>query len=136
MSQALASARNRRAPGAQAPTPSVVPQTPAPPTGAGLTLPQVITLVDKRLVILETFMSESQSNGGVTASVSVTPSNNITAMLDEVNSRYDLLAEEIINLKNIVLNLQSYTMEVNKTLLEERVRILSDVVEDVAAESL
>ena len=39
-----------------------------------------------------------------------------------------MLAEEIINLKNIVLNLQSYTMEVNKTLMEERVRILSDVV--------
>jgi hypothetical protein len=33
----------------------------------------------------------------------------------------------IENLKNIVLNLQSYTMEVNKTLMEERVRVLSDI---------
>jgi hypothetical protein len=131
MSQALASARNRRAPGAQPPTPSVVPQSPSTPVGAGLTLPQVITLVDKRLVVLESFMNDSQSKRGDTTMKNAAPSNNVTAMLDEVNGRYDLLAEEIINLKNIVLNLQSYTMEVNKTLLEERVHILSDVVEDV-----
>jgi hypothetical protein len=30
-------------------------------------------------------------------------------------------------MKNMLLKLQSYTMEVNKTLLEERIRILSDV---------
>ena len=36
------------------------------------------------------------------------------------------MAVEIENLKNIVLSLQSYTMDVNKMLLEERVRFLSD----------
>jgi predicted metal-dependent hydrolase len=55
----------------------------------------------------------------------------MSPLLDELNERCELLAEEVINLKNIVLNLQSYTMEVNKTLMEERVRILSDVVEEV-----
>jgi hypothetical protein len=52
--------------------------------------------------------------------------SNITEVLDEFNSRFETMAVEIENLKNIVLSLQSYTMDVNKMLLEERVRILSD----------
>jgi hypothetical protein len=48
-------------------------------------------------------------------------------MAEEFNNRYELLASEIQSIKDIVLKLQSYTMEVNKTLMEERVRILSDV---------
>jgi hypothetical protein len=51
----------------------------------------------------------------------------IENMAGEFNDRYELLASEIQNIKDIVLKLQSYTMEVNKTLMEERVRILSDV---------
>jgi hypothetical protein len=37
----------------------------------------------------------------------------------EFDHRYAILAEEIANLKNITLNLQNYTMEVNKVLMEE-----------------
>ena len=48
-------------------------------------------------------------------------------MAEEFNNRYELLASEIQNIKDVVLKLQSYTMEVNKTLMEERVRILSDI---------
>jgi hypothetical protein len=100
----------------------------------GLTLPQVIALVDQRLVVVETFMKNMQSSEtprqGDTIS-DVIADSNTSPMLEEINSRYDLLAEEVINLKNIVLNLQSYTMEVNKTLMEERIRILSDVMEPV-----
>jgi hypothetical protein len=51
----------------------------------------------------------------------------IQQIATEFDKRYELLAEEIVNLKNIVLSLQSYTMEVNKTLMEERVRIFSDI---------
>jgi hypothetical protein len=38
-----------------------------------------------------------------------------------------ILAGEVENLKDIVLKLQSYTMEVNKTLYEERIQVLSDM---------
>ena len=38
-----------------------------------------------------------------------------------------LLADEINNMKDIVLKLQSYTMEVNKTLMEERINVFSDL---------
>jgi len=139
MSQGLAAARKRRAPASLTPT-----NMPPPPTASsqqqpnpamGLTLPQVIALVDQRLVIVETFMKNMQSSetpGFVSDANIMSPGDNATnPILEEINSRYDVLAEEVINLKNIVLSLQSYTMEVNKTLMEERIRILSDVMEPV-----
>ena len=140
MSQGLAAARKRRAPASLTPT-----NMPPPPTASsqqtqqnpamGLTLPQVIALVDQRLVVVETFMKNMQSSetpgfGSQLNNLSI-PDSNPSPILEEINSRYDLLAEEVINLKNIVLNLQSYTMEVNKTLMEERIRILSDVMEPI-----
>lgn len=47
--------------------------------------------------------------------------------MNEMQSRYEILAQEIGELKDIVLKLQVYTMDVNKTLLEERIHILSDL---------
>ena len=38
---------------------------------------------------------------------------------------------EIADLKDIVLKLQSYTMEVNKMLMEERIAVLSDIDDPV-----
>jgi hypothetical protein len=38
-----------------------------------------------------------------------------------------MIVEEVATLKDIVLKLQTYTMDVNKTLLEERINILSDL---------
>jgi hypothetical protein len=149
MSQGLAAARKRRAPASllpsnPPPTPTNGQQQPSPP-GVGLTLPQVIALVDQRLTIVESFMRNMQSTERVTSPGFASESNglspviediNSNSILEEINSRYDLLAEEVINLKNIVLSLQSYTMEVNKTLMEERIRILSDVMEPVETSSM
>jgi hypothetical protein len=142
MSQGLAAARKRRAPASITPTnppPPVNNQSLPPNPSMGLTLPQVIALVDQRLVVVETFMKNMKSSEtpGFASENNVSiPDSNITQILEEINSRYDLLAEEIINLKNIVLNLQSYTMEVNKTLMEERIRILSDVMEPIENSSV
>jgi hypothetical protein len=38
-----------------------------------------------------------------------------------------MLAEEIQTIKNMVLSLQSYTMDVNKMLLEERNRLIAEI---------
>ena len=38
-----------------------------------------------------------------------------------------MLAEEIASLKDTLLKLQTYTMDVNKMLLDERVNVLSDL---------
>jgi hypothetical protein len=130
MSTSLAAAKKRRAPAtAQVPSPfpgqqpnsSLAPQQQQPPP-QGLTLPQVISLVDKRLLTLESTVKSIKESSSTDETTQI-PSN-ITDVLDEFNGRFDQLAEEMTELKNIVLSLQSYTMDVNKMLLEERVQLL------------
>jgi hypothetical protein len=125
MSQANAAARKRRAGGATLQENSVPAQVQVQQNPAGLTLPQVISLVDKRLVTLETFMKESKTAAPVSSSSSSEESMNL--MADEFNAKFELLAGEVAELKDIVMKLQSYTMEVNKTLFEERIQVLSDM---------
>jgi hypothetical protein len=97
-------------------------QTTMPSQNSGLTLPQVISLVDKRLITLEQFMKQQSSS-----STGNNVPSNITAIVDEFNTRFTILAEEIDSIKNILMKLQAFTMDVNKNLLDERVRIFSDV---------
>jgi hypothetical protein len=129
MSQSLASAKKRRAPIQQ---PEPIPTSTSTPSQnqPGLTLPQVIHIIDKRLTALEQFTREHQSqiqydesSNGIQQDVPT----NMKELVEEFDKRYDMLAEEIVNLKNIVLSLQSYTMEVNKTLMEERGRIYDEI---------
>lgn len=140
MSQALASARKRR--GVPQNTPefsSAQNNTTQQPNvnSSGLTLPQVISIVDKRLTTLEQFMKDTKENGVVSSNNNM--NNNLqtiqtiqeepqqTNWIDEFNHRFEVLAEEINNIKDVVIKLQSYTMEVNKTLLEERINVFSDL---------
>lgn len=154
MSASLAAAKKRRA-NIQDP-PRVVPSSGStaspvqPPISAGLTLPQVIQVVDNRLIILEKFMRETKEssqrsvsfveNGTRKENAFVEPASSsegssgdssspidISDVVEEFDNRYKMLAEQISDLKDIVLKLQSYTMDVNKTLLEERVRIFSEL---------
>jgi hypothetical protein len=134
MSAALSSARRRRAgPEAVAPAPGVRQTNPQPSfpgaqiqpnigSSSGLTLQQVIDLVDKRLNTLEDFMQNSVSSGH-----NVSEEFEFKTIMDEYNSRFDIIADELASMKDILLKLQSYTMEVNKTLMQDRIRILSDV---------
>jgi len=150
MSQALASARKRRAP----PNPNPVPVLPNTSTTnnsqSGLTLPQVISLIDRRLINLETFVNKQQSENEKNVSNNKTPepelitsapavdhtedivklNENVHELANEFNARYDILANEILDIKNLLLKLQSFTMEVNKSLMDERIRILSDIHEE------
>jgi hypothetical protein len=141
MSAANAAARKRRAAPDSTPSiasrPSQYGSQPNIPSSqpSGLTLPQVIALVDSRLVKLEKFMKESSEQG-----ISVSTSSNINQpknreleitnndiVFQEVDRRFEILATEINNLKDMMLKLQTFTMEVNKTLMEERVRVFSDI---------
>jgi FtsZ-binding cell division protein ZapB len=42
--------------------------------------------------------------------------------ISNLKEKNDMLAEEISNLKQIILGLQTYTMDVNKMLLENRTK--------------
>lgn len=140
MSQANAAARKRRAGGATLQENAVPVQAmnqQQSPKG-GLTLPQVISLVDKRLVTLETFMKETQQTvpqqigsqqtvPQQTESSASASEDAMNSLADEFNSKFEILAQEVADLKDIVIKLQSYTMEVNKTLYEERIQVLSNM---------
>jgi len=139
MSQSLAAAKKRRAP-IQPTEPSMTNRNISPSnqngqsmpsSQGGLTLPQVIQVVDRRLIVLETFMNETRNGNNVVINALNEPEEddgdgstelpaNLAEIIEEFDKRYELLAEEIVNIKNIVLSLQSYTMDVNKMLLEER----------------
>jgi hypothetical protein len=132
MSTALAAARKRRAapepvqsakPGQQNSSTQQQPQN-------GFTLPQVISVIDNRLLNLEKFMKETKEQGPSQQNVNTIKELEISDnshILDEMDSRFEILAQEISNLKDIVLKLQCYTMEVNKTLVEERINVFSDL---------
>jgi hypothetical protein len=142
MSRAIASARQRRA--------GVTPEPPPPPAVAkpqeqsGLTMQQVISVIDNRLIKLEKFMKDTLESPAPDKSVKfaqdVKVQNGINGengqeetvvdlneVLDDFNNRFMLLAEEMALLKDTLLKLQTYTMDVNKMLLNERVNVLSDL---------
>jgi predicted nucleic acid-binding Zn-ribbon protein len=141
MSRAIASARQRRA-GVETPVAPQLSTSQANPSQSGLTLPQVISLVDTRLIRLEQFMKETQENnttykpviefrdsGSNVVSSESDPDQltDLNEILEEYNNRFVLLAEEMAQLKDTIMKLQTYTMDVNKMLLEERVNVLSDL---------
>ena len=141
-------------------TNSITPQQ-QPPV---LTLPQVISVFDNRIMLLEKFMSEAKLNpvennvqpAPVETNVQPAPVetnaqpapvennvqpapvetnvqtksnfnsiehvsiNDFNTIISEFNSRFELFAHEISDLKDVIMKLQTYTMEVNKTLLEEK----------------
>ena len=136
----ITAAKNRRANVAQNSIPPPPPQqnTQQPNQKAsGITLPQVIQLVDIRLTKLEQTVIELKTtpNSSVTKEVHFQIENTDDFVktyewkesIHEFEKRFEMLVEEIMNLKNIVLNLQSYTMDVNKLLMEERSRFFEEL---------
>jgi hypothetical protein len=138
MSSSNAAAIRRRvgAQGVPAPAPvQSTPNMPTPPSNlpaapAQMTLQQVISTVDKRLTQLETIVKSNNNN---TSNNEV--SSDLPLIVDEFNNRFELIVTEINSLKDIVMKLQSYTMEVNKMLVDERIHILSDLGNNSVASS-
>ena len=137
MSSSNAAAIRRRvgAQGVPAPAPvQSTPNMPTPPSNlpaapAQMTLQQVISTVDKRLTQLETIVKSNNNNDNTN------DSSDLPLIVDEFNNRFELIVTEINSLKDIVMKLQSYTMEVNKMLVDERIHILSDLGNNSVASS-
>lgn len=134
MSTSNAAAIRRRA-GIQSstptPSPSPTPRSTASNTPADqsqprkLTLPEVVSNFDQRISKLETDIKSSPQMPS-----SVEP-NDLRNVLNEYNERFEMIANEITNMKDTIISLQTYTMDVNKMLLNERVRVLSDLGNNV-----
>lgn len=84
-----------------------------PPTSSNLSVNDAFKMVNERLVNLEK---------GLTGSTNDVQPN----IVQEYDNRFNLIAQEIGELKETVLKLQSFTMDVNKTLYDERIKILGD----------
>lgn len=124
MSAANASAIRRRA--GTNPTISATPTTnndlqANQPQQKGLTIQQVISNFDKRIKELEV---KPINQNNISTEDSTVFSREI---IDEYNSRFEIIANEIADLKNAMLKLQTFTMEVNKSLHDDRIRVLSDI---------
>lgn len=99
------------------PPPAPVKQ-PVKEVPTGLTMQQFISALDKRVVSLEET---------ITNTVKDSTEPTVTDVLDEFQSRFEMIATEISDIKDAMMKLQTYTMDVNKMLLEERINILSEV---------
>ena len=111
MSKANSSARQRRAGGAVLPGQDSKPvSAPAsqisPQQQSGLSLQQVIALIDKRLVSLEVFAKETKETPPVQVSAPTVNHEEINHLADEFNSKFEMIATEVAELKDIVLKLQ------------------------------
>ena len=130
-SAALAKKRraNMQANTVPTPPPPVQPTAAAATTASGvpqrqMTLPQVLQLVDSRLLKLETIAKEQMEKESEPVEPPVID-ESWKQILPEYDSRFEMLLTEINDLKDVVMKLQSYTMDVNKTLLEERVHYMT-----------
>ena len=131
MSRANAAAIRRRVTNVQNPPPKITPNVPPTPPPqekpTGLTLQQFISALNKRVEALESNINKPIEN-------STEPT--VTDMLDEFQSRFEMMATEIADIKDAMLKLQTYTMDVNKMLLDERIQILSDVNPDTKTKTI
>ena len=85
-----------------------------PEPQSNLSINDAFKMVNERLVNLEKGISGS--------------SNNVQSdIIQEYDNRFNLIAQEIGELKETVLKLQTFTMDVNKTLYDERIKILGDL---------
>ncbi len=129
------------------PMPSANPISSSPTTNSttstkqtGMTLQEVISHFNKKIQTLEENVSNiipsTPANGTTSSGNTTTPnSQELNVIFSEFNDRFELFAQEIALMKEQLLKLQTYTMDVNKVLYEERVRVLSNSESDTKISS-
>lgn len=136
-------------------TPKLVPSFPSGTSSAGaagagtnsrmtpspqMTLQQIINITDRRLVVLENFMNDSKTRfesvvGSAAPVVGATQDNSdvlnavstLQENLSELYSRFDIVVGEVAELKDTLTKLQTYTLEVNHILMQEKFREQDEV---------
>ena len=140
MSSSISAAKKRRAniSQTQQQPPMQQPQQQQQQTGAKpMSLPQVLKMFDSRLATLEKATKEAKPESSTVESqiISQEETNAIKEILNEYDERFQMLAGEIQEMKSALMKLQTYTMDVNKTLLEERVQYMTPVVNSTTPSS-
>lgn len=138
MSSSISAAKKRRANISQTQQQPPMQQQQQQQTGAKpMSLPQVLKLFDSRLATLEKATKEAKPESSTVESqiISQEETNAIKEILNEYDERFQMLAGEIQEMKSALMKLQTYTMDVNKTLLEERVQYMTPVVNSTTPSS-
>ena len=84
-----------------------------------------MTLFDKRITTLERRSETNENAPNVTNDAVSIPSNvletdeNLKGVIEEYEARFEMLVTQFNEMKEMLLKLQSYTMDVNKQLLEK-----------------
>ena len=129
MSGSLASAKAKRAgiaPTIPVPAPQPVQSVQGQQMQTKFTFQQIVTVIDGRLTKLEQDMKSKVAPAP--APVQVQTKDQVTkSQMEEMENKFMMLAEEITTMKDVIMKLQAFTMDVNKTLFEERIQIMSDV---------
>ena len=126
----IAAAKRRRA-GIQPTTPQ--PQTNIPlqsqqsqPVQPRMNIAQYLTSLEKRIVTLESQKPDVKTEDETLDNIQVeveTPEGKthipIVTFMESMDARFQMLVEEIASLKDTVLKLQTFTMEVNQKLFHE-----------------
>ena len=144
MSAANAAAKKRRSviPSSSSSEQPISGQPQQQQPSAGYSLPQVIAIIDNRLVNLEKGMVEIKQSTTNSIKSLETQINNvvqnetqtgeqITIDETELGKQLDLLTKEFVDLKSIVLKLQSYTLDVVATIANRQSSIEKDSIHQV-----
>lgn len=99
--------------------------------GAGLTLQQAISVIDTRLLYLEKYTTDKELLEKNPPDVI---SDTMASHIEDFNSRFELLAMELDTIKTVVMNLQSYTMDVNKRLLDAKTTVVPKTKDNITLE--
>ena len=106
-----------------------------------MSLQQVITVFDQRLLHIEKIIIEQNQSNPVSIKNDTQQNNNTETInleiidefrnqlnnsIIEFDHRYNILANEIVDLKKIILKLQSYTLDVNKFIIKEHMQIIKN----------
>lgn len=94
-----------------------------PTNGVHMTLQQIINITDKRLTTLEKQMIEtnrSLADNTKNAEAPAAPSA-ATAEIEELFEGFNILMNEVSQIKETLMKLQTYTLDVNHVLLESKI---------------
>lgn len=104
------------------PSPSASASANQPPRPM-MTLPQILSILEKRLSALEKNKEVDETMMPTHAGAI---SDSLKETLDEYESRFDMLAEQINHIKDTLMKLQTFTMEVNKTLFQDKIQVVRE----------
>jgi hypothetical protein len=127
MSSSIAAAKKRRANiNPNQSTPVSTNASAASGNSKNMPLPQYLALMEKRILTLEKMVQSQKSsvaNSAQEVVINTTSETNMNeetlkATFEEYDARFEMLVVQLNDMKEMLLKLQTYTMGVNKMLLE------------------